>query len=154
MTEYAVVLQLNPDPNLNFVLGLESVANIQRPHVVVGDKENFRKQLKAEMESQGITCMVIIGPKEFLLNNPFRLSEADFPDLPENDEEVVVSFGDPWWGYVHVDGTLHVKRYFGPEDITDAIDSEFVAHVINPFHATGAEQAAKLAKTRWDNGTY
>ena len=153
MVEYAVVLQTNPDPNLNFVLGLDSVANLQHPHRVVGEKEAFRKQLKSQMQEQGIECMIIIGSKQFLLENPFHLSEEDFNGIEDAPAEPE-GFGEPWYGYIHVDGTLHVKRYLSPEDLVEAYDSKFVEHVIGPFHATGPQHAASLAHRRWMNGTY
>lgn len=31
-----------------------------------------------------------------------------------------------WWAYMHTNGAILVKRYFGPEDIIEAIDSPFV----------------------------
>lgn len=155
MVEYAVVLQTNPDPNLNFVLGLDSPANIQRPYPVIGDKEVFRKQLQDQMKDQGIECMIIIGTKKFLLENPFHLSEEDFVnESPIFSDVSRIDPGPPWYGYIHVDGTLHVKRYFGPEDITEATDSEFVAQITGPFHAPNAEIAATLANHRFAKGSY
>ena len=38
-----------------------------------------------------------------------------------------------WWGYIHTNGTIQVKRYFGPEDIREAHESPFVARVYGPF---------------------
>ena len=38
-----------------------------------------------------------------------------------------------WWGYLHVEGTLQVKRYFGPRDIEEAHESPFVDMVHGPF---------------------
>jgi len=34
-----------------------------------------------------------------------------------------------WWGYIHENGTLHVKRFFGAEDIWEAEASPFVRSV-------------------------
>lgn len=49
-----------------------------------------------------------------------------------------------WWGYLHVEGTLQVKRYFGPRDIKEAQESPFVDIVHGPFSADGREQALQI----------
>ncbi|WP_127846170.1 hypothetical protein [Psychroflexus aestuariivivens] len=36
-----------------------------------------------------------------------------------------------WWGYVHENGSIQVKRYFNDADIQDAIESPFVGKVIS-----------------------
>jgi hypothetical protein len=42
-----------------------------------------------------------------------------------------------WWGYLHTDGTIHVKRYFGdPRDIEEARMSEFCIRVVPLFYAS------------------
>jgi hypothetical protein len=46
-----------------------------------------------------------------------------------------------WYGYWHVDGTLHVKRFFDVGDVVEAENSPFVEEVIGPFLATDAESA-------------
>ncbi len=54
-----------------------------------------------------------------------------------------------WWGYRHVNGTLHLKRYlsFGREAIADAHESDFVQDVCGPFYADSRVEAiAKLKK--------
>ncbi len=38
-----------------------------------------------------------------------------------------------WWGYLHIDGTVHVKRYFDDKDIEDARESDFVRVVAGPI---------------------
>jgi len=40
-----------------------------------------------------------------------------------------------WWGYAHVNDTYNVKRYFGPRDIEEARESDFVKSVSEPFEA-------------------
>lgn len=52
-----------------------------------------------------------------------------------------------WWGYVHVNGSLHVKRYFSPEDINEANDSPFVEHVYGPWECLNADEAMSFLKT-------
>ena len=46
-----------------------------------------------------------------------------------------------WWGYVHTNGSLQAKRYFDKRDLEDAYESDFVAQVIQPFDASGREEA-------------
>lgn len=146
MKEYAVVLQINPDPNLNFVMGLDVIANIRRPRPVIGDKEQFRQALKKEIEAEGISCAIVIGSKDFLLENPFDLVEEDFEGLESKE------IGQPWYAYIHQDGTLHVKRYFGDGDIVEAHDSPFVVSITGPFHATDHVHASRLAAIRFEKG--
>jgi hypothetical protein len=50
-----------------------------------------------------------------------------------------------WYGYLHVNGTLHLKRYFGDRgDIDEAIESDFVSLVKGPFEAETREEAIKI----------
>lgn len=49
-----------------------------------------------------------------------------------------------WWGYLHVNGTIQPKRYFGPRDIEDALASDFVARVFPPFQANSRSHAIEI----------
>ena len=51
-----------------------------------------------------------------------------------------------WWGYLHVEGTLHVKIYFGPIDISEAQGSPFVDIVAGPWECDSREEAIKKLK--------
>jgi hypothetical protein len=51
-----------------------------------------------------------------------------------------------WWGYLHTQGTLQAKRYFGPLDIQEAEESPFCAKVVGPFEATDREEALKIVE--------
>lgn len=51
-----------------------------------------------------------------------------------------------WWGYVHRNGSVHIKRYFGELDIEEAVESPFVAFVIGVVEAIGREDAEKKLK--------
>ena len=42
---------------------------------------------------------------------------------------------------MHVEGTLHVKIYFGPEDIREAHESPFVALCAGPWECSSREEA-------------
>lgn len=48
-----------------------------------------------------------------------------------------------WWGYIHENGSIQVKRYFDQEDIDDALESPFVAKVIRPFEAESRDDAIR-----------
>ena len=54
-----------------------------------------------------------------------------------------------WYGYKHVTGTIHLKRY-RPElqagDINEAIESDFVILVKGPFEAESREEALKILR--------
>lgn len=52
-----------------------------------------------------------------------------------------------WWGYLHNNGEIQVKRYFGdPLDIKEASESPFVRRVIRPFDATDRQDAINKIK--------
>lgn len=51
-----------------------------------------------------------------------------------------------WWGYLHMDGSLHVKPYFGPEDIAEAWESPFVNTVFGPWKCGSRKGALGLLK--------
>lgn len=40
-----------------------------------------------------------------------------------------------WFGYLHIEGKLVLKRYFDKKDIESAMESEFVLNVYGPFEA-------------------
>ena len=52
----------------------------------------------------------------------------------------------PWWAYVHTNGTVQVKRYFGSRDIEEALTSPFVSRVCGPFNAVDRGDAIVKAK--------
>lgn len=49
-----------------------------------------------------------------------------------------------WWGYLHTSGTIQAKRYFSPEDISEAHESPFVAQVVAPFSASDRDEAINI----------
>ena len=53
-----------------------------------------------------------------------------------------------WWGYLHMNGTIHVKRYFSQEDLIDAYESEFVHTVFQLFLAENREEAINIVKEK------
>jgi len=38
-----------------------------------------------------------------------------------------------WWGYLHVNGTVQVKRFFDNRDLIEACESPFVQAVCTPM---------------------
>lgn len=46
-----------------------------------------------------------------------------------------------WWGYLHINKTIQVKRFFGVKDIQDAHESPFVAKIFGPFEAQSRDEA-------------
>ena len=52
-----------------------------------------------------------------------------------------------WWGYLHANGILQVKRYFDDRDLEEARKSDFVKRVVPPFDAINRDDAIiKLRK--------
>ncbi len=51
-----------------------------------------------------------------------------------------------WWGYLHENGSLHVKRYFSIEDLIEAGESPFVHVVAGPWDVDSREEAMKKLK--------
>lgn len=48
-----------------------------------------------------------------------------------------------WWGYLHENGTVQVKRWFGDHKDyqDDCYDNPFVLEVVKPFVSENREQA-------------
>jgi len=53
-----------------------------------------------------------------------------------------------WWGYVHKNGTVQAKRYFGPEDISEAEESPFCVEIVGPFEAYDRDDAIAIIKQK------
>lgn len=53
-----------------------------------------------------------------------------------------------WWGYLHSNGTVQVKRWLGDhKDYTeDCIGNPFVVKVVKPFEAESREDAESYIK--------
>lgn len=54
---------------------------------------------------------------------------------------------DYWfWGYLHANGSLHVKRWFGDtrDYGEDCENNPFVAEVVSPFRAASYEHAREI----------
>lgn len=57
-----------------------------------------------------------------------------------------------WWGYLHINGSVQVKRYFDERDLDDAYESDFVDLVIQPFPADGRADALEKAHNKIESG--
>lgn len=64
---------------------------------------------------------------------------------------------DKYWGYLHNNGSIQVKRWFGDhKDYTeDVLNNEFVVEIVKPFGAKNMEEAKthiakELAKIQKD----
>ena len=55
-----------------------------------------------------------------------------------------------WWGYLHQNNTIQVKRWFGDhKDYTDdCYGNPFVQKVVPPFEANSREDALKILTQR------
>ena len=55
-----------------------------------------------------------------------------------------------WWGYLHSNGTVQTKRWFGDvKDYTDdCIGNPFVQKVVEPFSASCFEKAESVIKEK------
>lgn len=54
-----------------------------------------------------------------------------------------------WYGYIHINGTLHVKRFFGDlGDVIEARSSDFVEYVFKPFEAPTRKHAIAILKQK------
>jgi len=51
-----------------------------------------------------------------------------------------------WWGYLHTNGTIQVKRHIDYKDILIAKNSDFVVRVIRPFLANDRDDAIRICK--------
>ncbi len=54
-----------------------------------------------------------------------------------------------WWGYIHTNGGIQVKRYFDKQDIIEATESPFVKMAFGPFEAVDRDDAIKHVKERY-----
>lgn len=53
-----------------------------------------------------------------------------------------------WWGYVHVNGNIQVKRFFDKRDIDDARESPFCKYIFDPFESKDRDSAINIIKER------
>lgn len=56
-----------------------------------------------------------------------------------------------WWGYLHTEGTWHVKPFYSHQDITEAHESPFCKFVAGPFMASSTEGALLALHTAYAN---
>lgn len=51
-----------------------------------------------------------------------------------------------WWGYLHTNGNIQVKRFFCYEDLTEASESPFVQRVSMVVLASSRDEAVEKVK--------
>ena len=53
-----------------------------------------------------------------------------------------------WWGYLHANGSIQVKRFFSQQDIDEANDTRnhCVQRVLGPFDADNREDAKMIVQ--------
>jgi hypothetical protein len=49
-----------------------------------------------------------------------------------------------WWGYIHTNGSLQIKRYFSEADLEDALDSPFCNRLFSPVEAKDRDEAERI----------
>ena len=62
------------------------------------------------------------------------------PEIPKRISDIM------WWGYLHSNGTVQLKRWFGDhKDYTDDCEGNpFTTRVVSPFKADTRDEAMKL----------
>ena len=57
-----------------------------------------------------------------------------------------------FWGYLHSNGTIQIKRWFGDvkDYTTDCEGNEFVVQVVRPFEANTKEEAYMIIERELD----
>jgi len=89
--------------------------------------------------------------REFLMTGitPEEWAEmfGEGDDLYLRDDKIM------WWGYLHQNGSLQIKRWFGdPRDYTeDCEGNDFVVKVVGPFEADSREHAISRIKRLINN---
>lgn len=60
-----------------------------------------------------------------------------------------------WWGYLHQNGTIQLKRWWGDrKDYTDDCrDNPFVSKVVPPFEAETREEALEILRRELGGGS-
>ncbi len=74
-------------------------------------------------------------------------------DLPfDKNEQAMTNFSmkNMWWGYLHANGSVQVKRWFGDiaDYTTDCDGNPFVIEVVAPFEAKTREDALSFIRKR------
>lgn len=68
-------------------------------------------------------------------------------ELPKiKSVEVFDAFPVEWWGYLHINGSIQVKRFYDKRDLDEARESPFVERVIDPFLAGTRKDALEKIK--------
>mgnify|MGYP003589294431 CR=1 FL=1 len=49
-----------------------------------------------------------------------------------------------WWGYIHENGSLQIKRFLDDRDLEDACESPFVKRILPIVDVPSREEAEKV----------
>jgi dUTP pyrophosphatase len=89
-------------------------------------------------------CQILIVKAEEI-----EWEESDNLDKTKRGDGGFGSTGDSmpmWWGYIHTNGHIQVKKLFNKEYVTEAKNSPFVMKTFGPYHAKDREEALKKAE--------
>jgi hypothetical protein len=53
-----------------------------------------------------------------------------------------------WWGYKHINGSIHAKPFWEQADLDDAYESPFCIQVVEPFMANSRDEALKIVSEK------
>lgn len=57
-----------------------------------------------------------------------------------------------WYTYKHINGEIHVRRYFSSLDIEECESSPFVLHTFGPYEALSHKDAVHRAQQVFGEG--
>lgn len=79
---------------------------------------------------------------------PEEMTPEQMDSWEKNQVPVMEKNNIMWWGYIHQNGSIQIKRWFGDhKDYTDDCEgNEFVHRVFVPFSANSREDAIKIIK--------
>lgn len=94
-----------------------------------------------------ITLLILIGIALLIAAGLLLLGDEM---IKEDSTPWFVQSGLMYWAYRHVDGKIHLKRYWkdsaSDDAIEDAYDSDFVFDVLEPFEAETRAEAEEIAR--------
>ncbi|MDR0793973.1 MAG: hypothetical protein LBE82_11740 [Chitinophagaceae bacterium] len=56
-----------------------------------------------------------------------------------------------WWGYKHANGSYQTKRFWDKIELEEAHESPFCEIVVEPFEASGRDEALEIVKNKTNN---
>lgn len=77
------------------------------------------------------------------LEKNIRANWEAVQELPLEEEPALLD----WYGYLHENGKIIIKRYFGKDDIKTALESDFVMGTYGPVKAANYDEALDKIKS-------